>query len=604
MRTLFLLFLTFLAACQEAPKPPTPEIPPAVAPPPADPQVDMTFMDPHAVETWRADIATIVDGDAAIPHPREIWRYVADFRVDPNKRDPYLGDPNIWDATTVAAEPVDYNLSPTPLPTPDQALALEAKGQHWDAAEIWIVLGRLDDARRCGKELERKGEWKVVAMTAVHTGDLQALDRATKRMVDADQVTKTRDVVTYAFSWSKIDVAKRIATNHGWKLSEILNPFQVRQLALKGDTSLLLEVLDREIVAWEKDDFSYLPEYPGPDIIVADIALLAKVDLTEAKAYARRYLALPRANVLIWTRCGEGCYSTPVVGALDLYQLVRDDQSMRELYLARLRTAIDEMFPLSQAESDQDRESFISGIHPGNYSGWSLEMWGNATDGIILTSYLQGVRAMNDTELTRFWVTMLDTFPNRSGMDGPLDFERELGRCALGLPFYQSEAFITYRQKFILKELQGGANTQMEDTWAAWEKDTPSDEYQDDVDYFFYILTRGEVSLAREAQIRSELGIQQTPGEETSLRGELRERFRLSLNAHYDEGWELPREFEKANKAYKINSYSRLERSRLGLPSIDLYPDTPEEFVQLMEPSLAHLCEKLPAKCSLVAPKP
>lgn len=596
MRALILLILVFLVACRQDDN--NRVTPPPANPPPTEPQVDTTFVDQQAIETWRAGIAAQIQTDAAVPHPREIWRYAADFRVNRSRPDPLLGDPAIWDAITVASEPVDYNLSPTPLPTADQALALEAKGDHWDAAEIWIVLARLDDARRCGKELERKGEWKVVAMTAVHTGDLDALDRATKHMVDADQITKTRDVVTYAFSHGKVDIARRIATNHGWKLSDILSPFQARELALKGHGSILLELLDREISAWEKGKLWELPEYPGPQIIVADIALLAKVDPTEAKAYARRYLDLPSANVLIWTECGEGCYSNPVAGVLELYQLVRADQSLRELYLARLRTAIDEMFPVTAGTEQTDPKATVAGIQPGNYSGWSVDMWGNGTDGILLTSYLQRVRAMNDSELTRFWVAMLDTFPSRSGMHGPLNFERELGLCALGLPFYQSVGNITPVQKFLLEELKGGANTQMEDTWAAWEKELPSDDRRQEIEHLFHVLTRGEISPSREAQVRAELKIQQTPGEETSLRGELRERFRLSLSAHYGNDWGLRREFEKVQKAYKTNAAAKAERVRLGLPMMDLYPDTPEELAELMEPSMEGLCLSLPAQCT------
>lgn len=113
------------------------------------------------------------------------------------------------------------------------------------------------------------------------------------------------------------------------------------------------------------------------------------------------------------------------------------------------------------------------------------------------------------------------------------------------------------------------------------------------------ILIRGEVSPQREAAIRAELGIVQTPEEQTDLRYELRERFRRSLEAHYGEVWGLRREIDKAKEALHINARARFLRVGHDLPVIDLYPDTQEELDELMATSLALLCEKLPAKCRL-----
>lgn len=45
--------------------------------PPVEPQVDKTFMDPSAVDAWRADIAAAVEADAAALHPLDLWRYTA-----------------------------------------------------------------------------------------------------------------------------------------------------------------------------------------------------------------------------------------------------------------------------------------------------------------------------------------------------------------------------------------------------------------------------------------------------------------------------------------------------------------------------------------------
>ncbi|MBI4598954.1 hypothetical protein HY734_02020 [Candidatus Uhrbacteria bacterium] len=601
MRGLFTI-LFFTAACNPPDTTPSEssDLPTTMVATTEELEVDKTFLDPVAVEAWRAGIATIIQADATVPHPRDIWRYAADFHVDRNKSDPLLGDPAIWDAIGATQAPGDYGLeSNVPTPTADQALALEAQDKEWDAAQIWITLGRLDDAKRCSKELGEEGEWKAVAMIAVHTGDLESLDRATKHMVADDQITRTREVITYAYQFGKLEAAKHIVKTHDWKLTNVLSPFQVRDLATKGHGTLLLELLNKEIAAWEKNEFSGLPRHPGPEVVVADIALLAKFDPAEAKAYATRYLKLPGANVLIWTECGEGCYSEPVRGSLELYELVRQDKELRELYLARLRQAIDEMFPVPSADgTTPEIKPTINGVQPGSYSGWSSDMWGNGTEGNQLTAYLLRVRQMGDGELTRFWVEMLDTFPNRSGMDGSLEFDRELGRCALGLPFYQSVGDITPSEKFILEDLRGGANTQMSDTWVAWDKEFPTADDLSSVTDLFHILTRGEVLASRDAVIRAELKIEAVPGYEESLRSELESRFRRSLDAYYGDGWALKTQFGKAQSALKTNVAAQGLRRDRGLPVIELYPDTDEELADLVEPSMEALCLVLLAKCT------
>ena len=132
-RSLALCLFIVFAACRGSDE--TASLPPVstaapVAPPPVEPEVDTTFSNVEAVEAWRADIATIIQGDAVVPHPRDIWKYAADFKVDRNKPDPFLGDPSIWDAVGAVQAPGDYGLgSDAPMPTPDQALALEAQDE-------------------------------------------------------------------------------------------------------------------------------------------------------------------------------------------------------------------------------------------------------------------------------------------------------------------------------------------------------------------------------------------------------------------------------------------------------------------------------------------
>ncbi|KKW33044.1 MAG: hypothetical protein UY76_C0010G0001, partial [Candidatus Uhrbacteria bacterium GW2011_GWA2_52_8d] len=137
LRHLLLAIIVALVGCSQpkSESEPPPQGADEYKPHPAEPEVDMTFVSPEAVEAWRAGIAAQIAEDAAIPHPREIWRYAADFKVDRSRPDPFLGDPAIWDAAGVAQAPGDYGLgSDMPTPTPDQALALEAQDREWDAA--------------------------------------------------------------------------------------------------------------------------------------------------------------------------------------------------------------------------------------------------------------------------------------------------------------------------------------------------------------------------------------------------------------------------------------------------------------------------------------
>ena len=556
-------------------------------------------MDAAAVEAWRAGIATQIEADAAVPHPRDIWRYTADFRVDRSKPDPILGDPSIWDAAKVADPGTDYGTTDAPAPRADEALALEAQDREWGGRPD---LDRAGPARGRQALLDRAREGRRVEggcddrRPHRRSGHARSCDQEDGRRRPGDPYAGRRPV-----RLPQRQDRRRQAHRPDPRLGDLRDPQPV------PDTRACPQGrrLDPGRAPRPRGDrlgegrLQRLGRYFGPEVVVADIAILGKTDKVKAREYAARYLKLPAANVLIWIECGEGCYSTPVAGTLELYQLIRADQVLRELYFAHTRQAIDEMFPVAVAgEEKVEPATTILGIDPGSYSGWSTDMWENETERNLLTSYLIRVRAMNDRELTAFWVAMLDTFPNRSGTDGSLDFERELGLCALGLPFYQSVGAITSTQKLILEDLQGGANTQMEDTWEAWNKELPDDEYRREIAYIFHFLTRGEVSASREAAIRTELGIEQTPGEEQSLRYELRERFRRSLDAHYGHDCALEGEFGRAKRRSAHQRRGKGLRRERGLPEITLYPDTDAEYDDLMAPSLALLCEKLPAKCS------
>ncbi|TAL50768.1 hypothetical protein EPN81_01900, partial [Patescibacteria group bacterium] len=214
--------LVLFAACRGSDDNATSATSPSAPPPRALPEVDRNFATAQDIDTWRAELAADLATDAAALHPQEIWKYLADFHIDRSRPDPMIGDPAIWDALSATRNPNIYIPSPPVDPTPDQALALEAKSEEWSAAQMWIALGRMEDAKRCSVALEKEGEWKAVATIAVHTGDLNSLDRATKKMVDANQVSNTREVIDYAFKKGKIEVVRHIADHHKWKITDVL----------------------------------------------------------------------------------------------------------------------------------------------------------------------------------------------------------------------------------------------------------------------------------------------------------------------------------------------------------------------------------------------
>lgn len=567
-----------------------------------EPWVDETFMDAQTVEAWRANIATAIEIDAAVPHPREIWHYASDFHIDHSRPDPLLGDPTIWDASS-AAESGYHDLVTTDTPTPraDEALVLEAQDKEWAAAEIWIALNRLEDAKRCGKALEEEGEWKVAAMVAVHTGDLVALDRATEKLVVADQVGRAQDIASYAFHEGKVDVAKHIAKTHDWRIVEILTSFQIRRLALEGDSSILYELLDREIAAWESGEFWTLEKYPSPATIVADIAILGQTDKVKAREYAGRYLRLPHANVFIWDHCAEGCYLQPVRGSLELYQLVKSDAVLRELYFSHIRQWFVDTFP---AEGEDSGDPVTLGA-PEFLRGFGLDMWGR--DGgykpsNLLFTYLWQVRQSGDAELKAFWIKMIDALPTAVSDDGSFAFEREFGRSVLGLPFDASNTNLNGGEQIALATLQGRPTPDMSGVWTMWGTTAPVEYEVDQMNWLFQFLVRGSISSVREQEIMAELEIE--PIEEFSFQSQLINRFGYALDTHYGTNYKVEDRMKSAGEIMRLNRRTQAERVDLGLPPIDLYPDTEAELTELLAPSLALLCDQLPARCSRWRPEP
>jgi len=595
-----ILGILFSFSCSK-PTPVPAEVVATPTPVPPDPEVDNTFLDKQAVEAWRAEFAKMVEDRAAAPSPEKILAYAKDFKVDVSKPDPLIGDPVIWNSDWAYVYP-SYSQVEEPKkdkPNVEQAKALEAANRHLDAAWIWIEMGKVEDAKRCGEKLIQKGEWKAVAMVAVLTGDLGSLTQATTKMMKADQFSRTQDVVHFAFQKDKMNAAKHLCVTHGWQIEDVLLEEDIRSLARRGDASLMPALIERSLKDWENQQYNH-----NLDDLVADIMTFAKSNPTKAKVYATRYLKLPQANVLIWVSCGEGCYNTPIRGSLELYQLVKADASLREMYFERARQFVNEAFPLNQGDVPIEVIRTIAGDHAGNMSGWSTDMWGNTSSshdgGNLLFTYLWHVRRSNDQHLKSFWAQMLDTFGNRKGMDGPLIFEREIGRFLLGLPSNAKAQGLTPEQSVVLDVFQGRSAP---DPILVWKSLTTVSEEEaqkiPSLRWLFNFLIRGDISPVREAQIRTELSLEKAEPEESShLRFILRYLLDQVIRDRENIDW-LKDHFRNPQNALWTNMRAQTQRTERGLPAINLYPDTDQEFQEIITPSLTLLGEKLPGMLAL-----
>ncbi|NQV90036.1 hypothetical protein HQ487_01355 [Candidatus Uhrbacteria bacterium] len=574
-----LFLLVGLLGCQEtAEVQMDPVSIPSPKPLPA-PQVDESFMNPSAVEAWRSEITTLIAHRAGAVDPNLLFSYSTSFLVQGGKPDPLIGNPDIWNANYE----VSFEFEPeVTLPSLDEAKQLELADDEWEAAQIFIIHDKMVDAARCAVKLEEESQWKVVAMIAVHTGDFEMLDRATTQMVNANWTTKTVDVIRYAIEQGKPEAARRIAKTHGWELKNVIDSQLVRMMAKSGDQTELEVLIKQEL------DDSQLEE------VVADIVMLSKSKPDIARAYASRLLRLPEANLFIWTECREGCYSSAVRGSIELFQFVKSDPELKALYLQHQKQVFADMFPANETQ-----KSVTAGVDPSSYVGFGSDIWGmdgEYSSNNFLYTHLVHVRAMRDAELTATWTSILDGLAKKKGFQGQsLAFEVQFGRYVLGLPFTADDPNLDGSEKIALGTLKGVPAPDMSGVWTMWNTMPPTSEELSQMSWLYQFLTRGTISSQRDAQIRTELGIESVPGEDVPLNKELQTRFFQSLMARYEFGWDLTSAFDRAFRAHATNVTAQRLRRERGLPEINLYPDSQEELVELMAPSLMLLEQKLPA---------
>jgi len=125
-----------------------------------------------------------------------------------------------------------------------------------------------------------------------------------------------------------------------------------------------------------------------------------------------------------------------------------------------------------------------------------------------------------------------------------------------------------------------------------WGINPPLGYEIEQMSWLFQFLVRGSTSSAREQEIMAEL----EPIEGFSFQLQLVNQFGSALEAHYGTNYRVEGRLKSAGNAVRLNQSAQAQRVDLGLPPIDLYPDTEAELTELLAPSLELMAQKLPAR--------
>lgn len=449
--------------------------PPIVAPEPEPtPVTDDRFDTEEEIEAWRAEFRTALESYRTAPDPMAVIRLADAFKLKPEHLIVYA-DPMEWQEpapSAVATEPV-----PTPAELRVEAERLEGEDSELNAGEIYAELGDTAAVKRCAKALVEEGEWKAVAMLSVLSGDVESLDRATDQLMGAFQVSRTKDVVRYAFLHGHNIEGERIMQRHGFEMGEhdFNFTFMARQrLEDANDARLMLKVFP-EAIAWSYE----CGEWSKP--AAADILLVAKTDKAGALGLAKLYIARPETNLFIEAYEGEGTHVSPFLSNIELFQLVRGDAALREAYFVKAEAS----FRFYAGLVPDRQESVICG---GSYSG------ALAYEEAYVYSYLREVAKTRDQGLIDFWARMLSELETCStGLDTEHDaamacqqraYVAAVGRSVLGKPMAPKAELLDWQSRYLLARAQGQAEPELDDDTA------------EDVDFqeFFETLSRGDLA--------------------------------------------------------------------------------------------------------------
>jgi hypothetical protein len=407
------LSLVLLVACgQESipvPQPVTKKT--TVQPAPQIPDPDYQYSTDEGLNRWRDWIANDIDSYLRVSgrYTPEVFAALANgIRLSPDTvRAKAKVDSAIWHLNQPSS--LDYG-------TREEAVISEANSREYDAGMIYGRLGDTISAKRCVAKLEQEKELTAAFEISLLTGDVTLIDRLTGQMIKANYQTRLVTAAKRsALDLGRDDIWRRVIANVELEPTIVDN---WDEIAMSGAD---LKLFDR----WFAGGVSE-PE------AVAGIVRVSGYDKTKALEYARHYLSTPNVFVFVWYECGEGCYLQPVVGTMELYQLVAHDQELSRLYLDHLAENVARFIPPPpDLNKDGNGGDAATETHQELPGGFGADIWGllggPQGQGNYLWSLLSLAHESRDQRLIAAWKGHLVTI----GQHYPM--EREVGRLILGL---------------------------------------------------------------------------------------------------------------------------------------------------------------------------
>jgi hypothetical protein len=588
MYKLILALLCVSVSCTtEGPVPPPPSV--EVVQPLPTPRVDLSMSHDSAVDEWEISVGDRIRDLQSISHPENMFPITDEFDVGVEV---LIGDPNVWNAGWQpeylrAEEPVKSQVR-----TLGEAQALESSDLCWKAVGIYVSLEMPEDALRCGHTLFDKGEYKVAAMTGVLVGDMKLTTDSTTKLLDADQPTRAKDIVSYAVRNGHVKAARHVATTHGWVLADLVKDHLMEEVAMKGDVDAQESFIVRGLKA--VSDRSARTQSDDMELdTVTWIVLFSKSNPEQAREYAAEYLKNPGVNIFVSVSDEEMYEASAVQGSLDFWDLIKDDPELKDLYFAHIRQFFDDVWPVHTGKYvDHASESVIIGAHGTTFYDWHGQSMQQGLHDYtnLLYSHLWMVRQKGDPELIEFWVNMIDGLTVRCVHVCSEDFkvpvfEREAGRAVLGRPFDYEAKGLSLTQRYLLARIAGEGPPNLDSIWEQMASVGRYNVYGSDygIEWLFALLTQGRISEKNLIELLDENNI-----DSGSLES-LRSNFVRSVARWYEVDFRLKSLLDYPFRAARVNMAAAARR-----PDYDNYPDSKDEAWDIVGGVLARLEKELP----------
>jgi hypothetical protein len=286
-----------------------------VPPTPTIPEPDRYFESGENMAAWIDSTVHVVQELKNAPRPEPELDPFKHFTLKPEN---LAGDVSLWKIAE------DNRFDPVEMPPVllSDAINLEAGGERLAAGEKFAELGKTDDVHRCLESLRKDGEWKAVAMLAILLDDTKSLDHATDILMKDDHVSRTKDLIDYAVTKQHASMADHLAERHHFNVAAELSVYVLEDLARQGAVRYYADYVEARIGT----------EYYKEDSFTKSILMVAKHDRARALQLAEKYLGWKDVSVLI-EYCEGECSNKPQPGVIELYDLIKDNERLRQLFV-------------------------------------------------------------------------------------------------------------------------------------------------------------------------------------------------------------------------------------------------------------------------------